>query len=179
MWLHWLVTQNHAWWWNGSFHFLASFQDLGGFQSAKNGQYTGNTSETIYHQGVSLSEHTVLSWHKPRITPGFVTVCCSMSMVSKLCAAISPWISSQGSYYSYTHSWTTLHNEVMRNLWLTHIPAPNMQQNYLFFRLPLCWLPHYCSHFNSDEAPPMFSSVCGCTGWHKTMHFFSWFSTPG
>ena len=63
VWLHWLVTQNHAWWWNGSFHFLASFQEYGGFQSAKNGQYTGNTSKTIYHRWVSLSEHAVLSWH--------------------------------------------------------------------------------------------------------------------
>ena len=48
--------------------------------------------------------------HKPRKTAGFVTVCCSMSMVSKtLCSHFS----SQGSYYGYTHAWTKFHNEVM------------------------------------------------------------------
>ena len=43
-------------------------------------------------------------------TMEFVTVCCSMKMVGKtLCSHFS----SQGSYYSYTHAWTKLHNEVM------------------------------------------------------------------
>ena len=41
--------------------------------------------------------------HKLWITAGFVTVCCSMSMVSKtLCSHFS----GQGSYYGYTHAWT-------------------------------------------------------------------------
>ena len=57
-----------------------------------------NTSKMIYHGT------------QPRKTAGFVTVCCSMSMVSKtLCSHFS----SQGSYYSYTHAWTKFHNEVM------------------------------------------------------------------
>ena len=44
-------------------------------------------------------------------TMEFVTVCCSMRMVGKtLCSHFS----SQGSYYSYTHAWTKLNNEVIR-----------------------------------------------------------------
>ena len=37
--------------------------------------------------------------HKPRMTAGFVTVCCSMSMVSKTSCS---HFSIQGSYYGYT-----------------------------------------------------------------------------
>jgi len=49
--------------------------------------------------------------HKPLITAGFVTFCCSMNTVSKLHAGI--YFSAQGSCYAYTHAWTKLHNEVM------------------------------------------------------------------
>ena len=51
----------------------------------------GYNYDAIYHRA-SLSEHALLflSWHTNRrqLTAGFVTVCCSMSMVSKLCAVI-------------------------------------------------------------------------------------------
>ena len=48
--------------------------------------------------------------HKPWIPVGFVTFCCSMSVVSKtLCSHFS----SQVSYYGYTQAWTKLHNKVM------------------------------------------------------------------
>ena len=52
--------------------------------------------------------------NKPRITAGFITVFCSMSMISTtLCSHFS----SQGSYYDYTHAWTKLHTEVMSWIW--------------------------------------------------------------
>ena len=52
--------------------------------------------------------------HKPQITAGFVTVCCSMSMISTtLCSHFS----SQGSYYGYTHALTKLPTEVMSWIW--------------------------------------------------------------
>ena len=48
--------------------------------------------------------------HKPWITAKFVTVCCSMSMVSN--TSCSNFF-GQWSYWSYTHAFTKLHTEVM------------------------------------------------------------------
>ena len=47
--------------------------------------------------------------NKPWITAGFVTVCCSMDMVSKTSCS---HFFGQVSYYGYTHAWTKLYNEV-------------------------------------------------------------------
>ena len=55
--------------------------------------------------------------HKPLITEGFVTVCCSMSAVSKTSCS---HFSAQGSYYAtHTLGLTHLHSVVMTrlNLW--------------------------------------------------------------
>ena len=57
-----------------------------------------NTSKMIYHWGASLSEHALA--HKPWITAGFVTVGCSMSMVSK---TLCNHFACQGSYHT-THT---------------------------------------------------------------------------
>ena len=71
------------------------------------------TSKMIYHRGAEperacIADSMFCHAHKPWITAGFVTVCCSMSMVSK---TLYSHFSSQGSYYtSYSHSWTKLHN---------------------------------------------------------------------
>ena len=61
--------------------------------------------------------------HKPCITVRFVTVCCSMSVVSKTSCSQAGLLSymlkncshfsGQGSYYGYTQTWTKLHTEVM------------------------------------------------------------------
>ena len=60
------------------------------------------TSNMISHRGASLSEHVLLiesfvMAHKSWITAGFVTVCCSMSMVSKTSCS---HFACQGSYYA-------------------------------------------------------------------------------
>ena len=73
------------------------------------------TSQMIYHRG-GEPERAMHCWfnvmaQKPWITAEFVTVCCSMSMVSNtLCSHFF----GQWSYCGYTHTLTKLHTEVTR-----------------------------------------------------------------
>ena len=67
----------------------------------------------IYHRQASLNDHALLSCHgKPLITAGFVTVCCSMSAVSKTSCS---HIFAQGSYYT-THAWTQCSHDMAEYL---------------------------------------------------------------
>jgi len=68
----------------------------------------------IYHRG-GEPEWAMHCWfnvmvHKPWIMAEFVTVCCSMSMVSKTSCS---HFFSQWSYWGYTHALTKLHTEVI------------------------------------------------------------------
>jgi len=75
--------------------------------------------------GASLSEQCIADWmsclmaHKPWITAEFVTVCCSMSMVSNTSCS---HFFGQWSYRGYTHAFTKLHTGVEVNfsrLWVS------------------------------------------------------------
>ena len=74
-----------------------------------------HTSQMIYHLG-GEPERAMDCWlnvmaHRPWITAEFVTVCCSMSVVSNtLC---SHFFGQWSNWGGYTHAFTKLHSEVM------------------------------------------------------------------
>ena len=88
--------------------------------------------------------------HKPWRTAGFVTVCCSMTVVSKtLCSHFS----SQGSYYGYTYTWTKLVMSWISGAYECHYAWPLHEANSTTVRdltvpsvssLPLSVMVHSC-----------------------------------
>ena len=71
------------------------------------------TSQMIYHRG-GEPERAMHCWfnvmaHKPWIKAEFITVCCSMSVVSNTSCS---HFFAQWSYWGYTHAFTKLYTEV-------------------------------------------------------------------
>ena len=101
-----------VWWW----HLWTISEDIQRFKGIVCTLYHRYllTSQMIYHCG-GEPERAMHCWfnvmaHKPWITAEFVTVCCSMSVVSNtLCSHFF----GQWSYWGYTHALTKLHTEVM------------------------------------------------------------------